>query len=198
MPNSLIMARLLAVFFLLSLTIGVGASPGFPVTAPAQPHGHQVAGEWHNYDCPEGRFSVTAPGTPEIVTDHNQTPLGQVDEHTYRWRRGDMEWVVEYSDVPDAALAFNGRILFVQVRRGFQRTTGQPVSNEAPWKFANYQGLSFDYQFAKSATGPRAGVARTFLAGNRLYVLTVTWDRASLPPQRDEANRFFDSLQLKS
>jgi hypothetical protein len=133
--------------------------------------------DWKVYDCPAGRFSVSAPGQPEEITEHNDTPLGRVDEHTLSWRSGDLEWVVEYTDVPDAATTFNGAILFAQARRGFQKTTGQPVKNEK-----------------KLVVGPYPG--RTFLVDHRLYVLTVTWDKASLPADRDAANRFFESFKL--
>ena len=156
-----------------------------------------AAVEWQNFDCPDGSFSVLAPGLPEVVKEHNETPLGRVDENTYRWRRSEVEWVVEYSDVPEAALAFNGSVLFSQVRRGFQRTTGQPVKNESAWKFGRYPGRSFEFVFAGRGRAARSGMARTFLAGNRLFVLTVTWNQPQLPASTEEATRFFDSLQLK-
>jgi hypothetical protein len=153
--------------------------------------------DWASYESAEGQFAVNVPGKPEIVVEHNQTPLGQVDEHTCRWRSGPVEWVVEYSDLPDAALSLNGSILFVQVRRGFQHTTGQPVKNETVWKFGSNPGRTFEFYFAAGSAAPtRSGIARATLVDHRLYVLTVTWDKPAIPVPADEASRFFDSFRL--
>lgn len=153
---------------------------------------------WKTFDSPAGRFTVSAPSVqPEETTEHNQSPLGQVDEHTLRWRSGELEWVIEYTDVPDAATTFNGNILFVQVRRGFQKTTGQPTRNEKNIKFGESPGRSFEYGFlAKGKEPARSGMAHVFLVDHRLYVLTVTWDRASLPADSSAASHFFDSFKL--
>ena len=153
---------------------------------------------WKAYDSPPGRFTIQVPGLkPEEATEHNQSPLGQVDEHTLRWRSGELEWVVEYTDVPDAATSFHGSILFVEVRRGFQKTTGQPTQNEQNFKLGEYPGRTFEYSFAaKGMEIARAGVARVFLVEQRLYVLTVTWDKPALPADRGAATHFFDSFKL--
>jgi hypothetical protein len=153
--------------------------------------------EWAVYESAEGQFAVTVPGRPEIVVEANKSPLGQIDEHTCRWRSGPVEWVVEYSDLPDAALTWNGSILFVQIRREFQRNTGQPVKNEASWKFGSNPGRTFEFYFAKGSETPtRSGIARVTLVDHRLYVLTVTWDKPALPSPPEEATRFFDSFRL--
>ena len=193
------MKQFLSIILTLSLVTLSSASPlpegrGTMVSAT-------TALDWSNYESQAGRFTILAPGKPEISVEHNQTPVGQVDQQSCIWRSEGVEWGVEYSDVPEAALALNGSILFAQMRRGFQRNTGQPVKNETPWKFASYPGRAFEFYFAAHADNPaRAGLARATLVGHRLYVLTVVWDKPTIPVPSEDATRFFDSfcVQYKS
>jgi hypothetical protein len=124
----------------------------------------------------EGRFAVDAPGELQTSTHSNETPMGSVEEHIFRWTRPGLEWVVNYSDVPGVATAVDG-LLFLEVRHGFRKTTGNPVSHDRAETFAGCPGRRFEFRIQPTRTrATRSGVARILLVDARLYVLTVTWD----------------------
>ncbi len=144
----------------------------------------------------EGRFAVTVGGHLEKTTHVNETALGQVEEHSFRWRVPGLEWVVNYSDLPGLATASEG-LLFLEVRHGFRTTTGNPVTNDREETFLGRPARRFEFRMKPSKTTPkRSGVARVMLVEGRLYVLTVTWDLPELPADRAAETGFFDSFEL--
>ena len=145
---------------------------------------------------PEGRFAVSVPGELKTSTNANDTPLGQVEEHIFRWTRPGLEWVVNYSDVPQLANAVDG-LLFLEVRHGFRRTTGFPVTNDRAETFVGHPARRFEFRIKPTKTRPqRSGVARVLVVEGRLYVLTVTWDTPELPADRAAEESFFGSFEL--
>lgn len=144
----------------------------------------------------DGRFAVTVGGQLEKLTHSNETALGTVEEHIFRWRQPGLEWVVNYSDLPQLATASEG-LLFLEVRHGFRAKTGFPVSNDREEPFLGRPARRFDFRIKATKTRPqRSGVARVLLVEGRLYVLTVTWDTRELPADRSAETTFFDSFEL--
>jgi len=144
----------------------------------------------------EGRFAVTVGGQLEKLTNSNETALGKVEEHIFRWRAPGLEWVVNYSDLPGLATASEG-LLWLEVRHGFRTTTGFPVTNDREESFLGHPARTFDFRIKKTKTRPqRCGVAKVLLVGSRLYVLTVTWDGPELPTDRSAETGFFGTFEL--
>ena len=150
---------------------------------------------WQTFACPEGQFSVAGFGAPNVTVTHESTPLGTIDEHTYRWVRGPFECDVEYSDVPSLSTMGGGKLLFNQVSRGFKHDTGEPVKNERPWTCQGYTGRAFEFHRPKKPGQiAQSGMGRVLLVGSRLYVLVVTWDRDKPPASSADGDRFLDSF----
>lgn len=144
----------------------------------------------------EGRFAVTPTGQLEQITHPNDTPLGTVEEHIFRWRKPGLECVVNYSDVPSLVSGVE-KLLYLEVRQGFRRTAGFPVTNDREESFAGHPGRAFDFRIKATKTRPqRSGVARVLLVEGRLYVLTVTWNTPELPADRSAAESFLGSFEL--
>ncbi len=153
--------------------------------------------KWESFQSPEGRFVVSSFGQATTRVNHESSPIGGIDEHTFIWTQNGFECDLAYTDVPSLGTLAGGKILFNQLTRGFQHRTKEPVANLRDWSLDGNPGRAFEFHQPKTSNHiAQCGTVRAVLFGSRFYVLIVTWDRQQLPSSQAEADRFLGSFKV--
>jgi hypothetical protein len=156
----------------------------------------QLAGEagWKEFTSGEGRFSILLPRTPRQTTETVDTPVGEIDEHSFTVIHGNITYIVSYSDYPQNVLSTGDpqAILDSFSDSAVTSIEGRLLS-ERSISLNGYLGRELKIKIADDPDTTIAQI-RIYLVGNRLYYIytLAPEDRASSP----SVDRFLNSFKL--
>lgn len=145
-----------------------------------------VEGNWTTFTSPAGRFSVELPGNPKETVKQVPLPIGPPMNATeYRYQSGNMEYLVEYVDLPQ-------RIGIDFLHAGFQSQIAKDIPGGS-LKTSNKLGpTSYEYQISITPNGH--ATRRLIIEGNRVYILTIAGP--SLREGDERIGRFMNSFKI--
>jgi len=147
---------------------------------------------WQAFTSPDGKFTVSMPGTPTPTTSTSSSPVGNITTTTYAAQAPGESVSVSVSGLPGIAVFFggSGRIFsgavsdLLKAVNGTQLTLSDTTIQGHPGKILTYQ------------TPDSVGQANFYLVGNTLYVLDAMRKTAGpVPPQ--PIDDFFSSFSLQ-
>lgn len=147
---------------------------------------------WQTFTSPDGKFTVSMPGTPTPTTSQSSSPVGDITTSTYAAQAPGENVSVSTSDLPGIAVFFGGSgRIFSGAISDFLKTVGGTQLTLTDTSLQGHPGKVLAYQ-----TADAVGQANFYLVGNRLYVLNCTRSNAGpVPPQPIED--FFSSFALQ-
>jgi hypothetical protein len=145
---------------------------------------------WQDFSSPEGRFSVTMPGTPQQSRYIEGRLENQVQVHQFQVlvHSRDVGYHVHYFDLP------------APVREGpfFARLHDSILSDFPNGRLTNERQIEANghrgREYIISIPPQITVVRRIFVAGNRIYFATVSG--SNLNVASPDVNRFFDSFKI--
>lgn len=153
-----------------------------------------AAQEWQTFTSPEGRFSVSMPGTPQLSTSQSSSPVGAITTNTYDISSPGEDLSVSYADLPSIAVFFGGAgRIFSGAVSDFLKTENATQLTLDDTSISGHPGKVMTYQMPDGSVGK----AMFYLVGARLYVLTATRS-ASGPVPSQPIDDFFSSFTLQS
>lgn len=155
----------------------------------------QLTGEasWKEFTSEEGRFSILLPRTPRQTTETVDTPVGEVDEHTFTTIHGNITYIVSYSDYPQDLTTGDTRAVLNALRDSAVTDFNGKLLNERSISLNGHPGRELEIQVSDDS-GTVIAKLHVFLVGNRLYYLytIVSEEHASSP----SIDKFLNSFKL--
>ena len=168
------------------------SAQGLSVTNDAPPQSAQkAADESQAFVSLQGRFTISLPkhfySYSGIATN---VPEGRIEGDSFSWRTAEGTFEVSYMDLP-AALA---------TKAVFDRSLDNKLLLNRKAKLTGERNISLTGNVGRETrfeTPEGIQIVRTYLAGNRLYEVSVTLAN-SLKSKESSAVRVLDSLRLLS
>lgn len=154
----------------------------------------QQTAPWTKLDSVEGRFSVSMPSTPELVTRDVDTAVGKLALYTFGSSNKVAQVVISYADYPTVPnnVAQNERVLD-GVRDGVLKGLEGDLISETRVILKGYPGRELR---ARKMFGDVEIVFtwKMYLVGRRLYQMGAATTKADVDVP--DVQRFFNSFQL--
>jgi hypothetical protein len=149
---------------------------------------------WKEFTSQEGRFSILLPRTPRQTTETVDTPVGEIDEHTFTTIHGNITYIVSYGDYPQNALsAGNPQAILDSFGDGAVTSIEGKLLSKRSISLDGYLGRELKIKIADDSDTAIAQI-RIYLVGNRLYyIYTLAPEERASSPSVDE---FLDSFKL--
>ncbi len=142
----------------------------------------------------EGGFRIGFPFPPEEKAQQVPSPIGPIATHFFQVAKGDVDYVVSYSDYPsqiaqsdpDQVLdgAANGAL------GGFQ---GSKLLKKQDRKIGQVPGKEFEFSYTDRGGADGLGRTRLYLSGTRMYSVSIAGPKAAVASSSDG---FFRSFAL--
>ncbi|MFL6209824.1 MAG: TonB family protein [Pyrinomonadaceae bacterium] len=183
-------SRLLIVLIVLAL-------PCFAQDEPPAPAAEYDPKAWHEFTSAAGRFAVLLPGTPTESVTSADSPIGQLDIHTFMLRTF-AQYGVTYIEYPKS-IEDGGRIddFLAGVRDGGVKGVKGTLREEKAVALDGHPG-----RYLKVQVGDGSVMRiKFFVVQNRLYQLGITMRDKDAPAaivrfHEETAAKFLDSFKL--
>ncbi len=146
--------------------------------------------DWVEIRSQEGRFSTKMPAIPGETTQEVETAAGPITLRSRELDHGGFQYIVSFSDYPNAFLTQNGPESILDAARDGTAAAGE-LLEESRISLGENPGR---FLVVLDASGERVLQIRLLLVGRRLYQFGI------VTPQRDrsapEVERFLDAFAL--
>lgn len=142
-----------------------------------------------------GRFSIMIPATPEESTQTMNTQAGKIDLHMFTAEKGDVGYIVGYSDYPeDVVKQSDPENMLDGSRNGAVSNVNGKLVLESKVSLDGNPGREIVID-AKTGAGQDATVkARIYLVGSRLYQVMVIGPKGQISSA--DMDEFLQSFKL--
>ena len=147
---------------------------------------------WQEFESVEGGFTVLMPGEVESQTIKANTAIGPIDFHMFSVEKKDIVFGVVYNDYPDSIIeGTSPDSLLTSARNGAVGALQGQLLIEIIISSDGYPGREI---MIEGPSGETTYQSRMFLAGNRLYQVTVN----SMKEKKflKDIEIFFDSFKI--
>ncbi|MBF0473083.1 MAG: tetratricopeptide repeat protein [Nitrospirae bacterium] len=149
--------------------------------------------EWIEFTSTDGAFSIMMPGKPSEKTEPINTVLGQIDQHTFYFRRN-AEFVVGYIDLPEIGMKHStSKQIFDDGQNGAVKSTNSKILDETSISLDDNPGREVKMESQDGKINVRM---RMYLIKNRFY--TVLNAYAKNDTSVGTYIKFFDSFKVKN
>lgn len=157
--------------------------------AAVAPKSGSAQGNWQNFSPPDGGFSVSMPGKPNLTQSVHKSFVGAVKENTYTVKFGKTTYSASYSELPGIAVSLGGsHTIFNKARDGLLKEAGGTENSFNEIRLGGSEGRELTFSTDSGA----AGKAKFFLIDKRLYVLVASGPTGAAA----RVDRFLNSFKL--
>jgi hypothetical protein len=155
----------------------------------------RLSGEanWREFTSEEGRFSILVPRTPRETTETVETPVGEIDEHSFIVIHGSITYIASYSDYPQNVLTSDPQAVLDAFRNSAVTSVDGKLLSERSISINGYLGRELKIKIADDSDTAIVRL-RIYLVGNRLYYIytLALEERAS----SSSIDKFLNSFKL--
>jgi hypothetical protein len=140
-----------------------------------------------------GGFKIAMPTAPDEQTRNIPSPHGQIEVRYYLARQGGVHYIVSFSDYPRNQAEANPDKLLEEATIGPVRGVDGTLLSKKDRKIGQSPGKEIEFSFEGPEGSAALGRVRLYLAGTRMYSLTVIGPKESVAKASDA---FFASFAL--
>jgi hypothetical protein len=140
-----------------------------------------------------GGFKIAMPAEPVEQTRHIPSPHGQIEVRYYLAQQAGVHYIVSFSDYPRAQAEADPDKLLEEATIGPVRGVEGTLLSKKDRKIGQSPGKEIEFSFEGPGGSTSLGRVRLYLAGTRMYSLTVIGPKESVTKASEP---FFSSFAL--
>ncbi len=146
------------------------------------------------FQSKEGGFRIVMPAAPVEQAQEISAAFGKIDAHFFTATKGDVNYIVSYSDYPDqVAKDAPDQVLEGAAKGVMGVVKGAKLLKKGDRKIGPIPGKEVEFSFPGPSGTDGLGRAQLFLSGARVHSILVIGPKADVPAASDP---FFRSFAL--